>query len=858
MFESKRQHAQCGCAGVSSRFTLGDVERQYERSRPFAVDHLALDLKLDFDTRSVQGSARLKVTRISASEPELTLDAVGFEIRSLKLGSGRAMRDADYTYDGDQIRIAIPPRTRTTELIIQYRAVPRRGLYFLAPDKDVPERPLQAWTQCQDEDARHWFPCHDKPHVKMTFEIQVTVPEGFVALSNGESIPTKSRRSFHFRMTEPLPSYLVTLVVGRFEVLTDRAAVLEDGRRVPCSYFVPPDRAEDGRRAFRETPRMIELFSRLTGVPYPWTRYTQVVVSDFIFGGMENTTATTMYEHILLDRRAALDVSSNDLVAHELAHQWFGDYVTCRDWSHAWLNEGFATYFEQIEREHRLGRDEYEYGIRADLQAYLGEANGRYTRPVVCRDYEQPIELFDRHLYEKGGLVLHMLRLCLGDDVFWAGVKLYLTRHARGIVETNDLQRALEEVAGRSLERFFDQWLYHAGHPVVRAKIGYDNGLLTVAVKQTQKIGETPVFAFDLEIVVQGLRGAASEHKKHVTTAQDALVIALPERPAYVAFDPRQQICGAITLEAPADMLREQLRRGKTARMRWSAAEALARRDDPLTIHALGKTLARQNEAWMVRAEAATALGRIRGKESFAALLPVLRAKHPKVRRAVAAALGEFKTAESAEALLGIAEKDQSYLVMAEAARATGRTRHKPASRQLIALLETKSWGDVTRAGALDGLAELKDETALPAVLDQTRYGRPTRARRAAILALARLADDKKTREQLELLLDDADPHLRIDVVRALELFGDTRCRGALRRQLERESDGRVARRLREALRDMSDGFGADKKRFATEIEGLQHELSDLRTRLSKLETQGRKAAAKPRSAPVRRTKRAR
>jgi aminopeptidase N len=191
---------------------------------------------------------------------------------------------------------------------------------------------------------------------------------------------------------------------------------------------------------------------------------------------MENTTATTLYEHVLLDARAALDVSSNDLVAHELAHQWFGDYVTCRDWSHGWLNEGFATFFEHVEREARLGRDEYDWGIAGDLDAYLGEANGRYTRPIVCRDYQAPIDLFDRHLYEKGGLVLHMLRRELGDELFWRGVTHYLDRHAHGIVETNDLMRAFEEVSGTSLERFFDHWVYRPGHPDLRVKIAWEDG----------------------------------------------------------------------------------------------------------------------------------------------------------------------------------------------------------------------------------------------------------------------------------------------------------------------------------------------------------------------------------------------
>jgi aminopeptidase N len=597
----------------------------------------------------------------------------------------------------------------------------------------------------------------------------------------------------------------------------------------------------DARRSFGETPRMIELFGQLTGVQYPWSRYSQVVVSDFIFGGMENTTATTMYEYVLLDQRAAIDVSSCDLVAHELAHQWFGDYVTCRDWSHAWLNEGFATFFEHLEREDRLGRDEYEWGVRADLDAYLAEASGRYARPIVCRDYRLPIDLFDRHLYEKGGLVLHMLRRDLGDQLFWRGINRYLERHAHGIVETNDLMRALEEVSGRSLERFFDQWVYRPGHPELKVKIAWEDGLLNVSVKQTQKTGEVAVFAYELEIEVADEAGKLRRHKKSVASAQDSLVIALPERPAYVAFDPDMRIAAAVTLDAPGDFLKKQLKSGKTARVRWMAAEALGRRDDMPSIRALAELLADEKEAWMVRAEGARSLGKIRGEDALESLGSNVRTAHPKVRRAVAAALGAFKSDKALKLLGKLAKKDPSYLVEAEASRAAGRTRQKGAGEVLLELLDRESWADVTRAGALDGLGHLGEDSTLDEVMKWTRYGVPTRGRRAAIAALARISDDKKVRRWLEDMLDDPDPHLRIDVVGALEELSSPKSRSALGRRLAHELDGRVARRIREALRDMGEAGTKERKRLSDELESVKGELADLKTRLAKLEGGKRK-----------------
>ena len=850
---TQRLHARCACAGAAAPFTLAGTERQYERSRPFTIAHLRLEVVLDFARASLDGVATLDYARKDADATDLVLDAVGMSLREVAIAEDGAFTAAAYEYDGDQIRIAIPKKSQGGKVRIDYRATPRRGLYFMAPDRFVKDRPLQVWSQCQDEDARHWFPCHDKPHVKMTTELRVTVPFGFTALSNGELVraecPRKGKKPwrYDFKMDQPHPSYLVTLVAGRFSVIEDRDA--ERGRgepKVPVRYYVPKGREADGRRSFGETPRMIELFTKLTGVPYPWSRYSQVVVSDFIFGGMENTTATTMYEHILLDKRAALDISSNDLVAHELAHQWFGDYVTCRDWSHAWLNEGFATFFEHLEREDRLGKDEYESGILGDVDNYLAEANGRYQRPIVCRDYDLPIDLFDRHLYEKGGLVLHMLRRELGEQTFWQGVKTYLVRHAGGVVETNDLMRALEEVSGRSLERFFDQWVYRQGHPQLKVKIGWDDGLLNVAVKQTQRTGPTAVFAFELEIEVAGKDGRLERHRKSVTEANDTLVVALPERPKWVAFDPELRVIGDVSVEAPIDMLRQQLGHGTSARVRSAAAQALSKRDDPPTIAALGKALSNAREAWMVRAEAAHALGRIRGQESLDELQKNVSTAHPKVRRAVVSALGGFRVQKAARALSPKAKRDASYLVQAEACRALGRTRQSGALEVLLPALDQKAWGDVIRAGALDGLAALRNDAAIPKVIERTRYGVPTRGRRAAISSLARLSDSRRVREHLEDLLDDRDPHLRAEVVSALQTLADPRARSALRRRLEHELDGRVARRIREALRDLGDSASGERGRMNDDLEALRSELTELKTRLSKLELRKKTEKQKP------------
>ena len=822
--------------GAPRPFTLAGTPRVYERPRPFGIRHLALDLRLDVTKKAVAGVATLDVERVDPAATELCLDAVSFEIERVERLDGKR-RAQDYVYDGSILRVPIAPAKKRTKLRVTYRATPQRGLYFLEPDEHVQDRPRQVWTQCQDEDARHWFPCHDKPHLKMAFELSVEVPRGWYALSNGELVKRDVRKSapswrYRWTMRDPLPSYLVTLVAGEFSEIDGGSAA-----GVPVTYLVPKGREADGRRTFRRTPEMIEHFGKLLGVPYPWNKYAQIVVSDFIFGGMENTTATTMYEHILLDERAAIDVTSDDLVAHELAHQWFGDYVTCRDWSHGWLNEGFATFFEHLDLEHKLGKDEYDYALRGDLEAYFVEASGRYRRAIVCQDYDAPIDIFDRHLYQKGGLVLAMLRTMLGDDVFWASVRTYLTRHARSIVETRDLMRAMEDVSGRGLEQFFEQWVHRPGHPELEVKIEHDAGTLTVTVKQVQKIDkDAPLFVFPFSFDVVPQKGKPVRHTRHIDRAAETIAIPCSARPSVVVVDPDFAVLADIRLEVPFDMLRRQLEAAPTARGRWLAASALGKRADAPSLEALEAALRNPREFWGVRAHAALALGETRLAAAFRILDANVKTKHPKVRRAVVQALGHFRTPECAQTLKSMVLKDASYLVESEAARSLGRTRQATAFDTLVEVLDRPAWADVIRVGALEGLAALRDDRAISHVVARTRYGVNTRGRRAAILALARLTSDRKYREVLEQLLDDADPHVRVDVVRAIVEMGDIKGRTVLARHLERESDGRVRRRIREGLHELGTRSKEIQTELRDELEKLKTEQAELTAKVKKLE----------------------
>lgn len=443
----------------------------YGPDRPIRVRHLALELHPDLASKRIDAIATLTVEAIVDDVAAIELDAVDLEVRSVRAsGADLAFVSRARTLD---IHFGTPLRAgATTTFAIDYAVIaPRRGVYFPEPDRGTPEKPRQLWTQCQPSDARYWVPCQDAPDVKASTTTTIVVPTGLFALGNGALLERRedgATTTFVYDQTIPHAAYLLTLVVGEFE------EVEQHGADVPVFYYVAKGRGAEGERSFGATPEMVRVLSEFTGTPYPFARYGQIAVADFTMGGMENTTATTQTDLTLHDERAHLDYTSDWLVSHELAHQWFGDLLTTRDWSHAWLNEGFATYCECVWWEAKYGWDEYVYYVFEAVTSYLAEESGKYRRAIVENVYHDPSELFDRHLYKKGGAVLHMVRGTLGHVPFRAAIARYVRDNAGRSVETIDLVRAIEGATGRNLRGFFDRWVLAPGHPTVRYAYRYD------------------------------------------------------------------------------------------------------------------------------------------------------------------------------------------------------------------------------------------------------------------------------------------------------------------------------------------------------------------------------------------------
>src|SRR3954452_16870288 len=610
--------------------------------RPIRLDHVRLEWEIDLAAKRLSGTATLTVAARREGLSSVRFDAVELDVDKGTVGKHAAA----FVNDGQSLHVTLaepPAEDETFEVAIRYACRPRRGLYFIGPDASHPDRAPQCWTQGQDDDARYFWPCLDQPIEKFTTEVICTAPAGAFVLSNGDlrertDVANGASTRWHYALALPQPAYLLTLVVGPFVELRDRA----EKTGVDVYAFTAPGREADARRSFARTGAMIDHFSEKIGLPYPHARYSQITVPEFIFGGMENTSATTLTDLTLLDERAALDHDVDGLVSHELAHQWWGDLLTCREWSEAWLNEGFATYFEYVWREHAKGRDEADHELLVDTDGYLAEA-GRYQRPVVCRQYDEPIHLFDAHLYEKGGRVLHMLRHELGDGPFWRAIGHYARKHAKGSVETRDLARAIEDVTGRNVDELLDRCISRPGLPELEGRWEWDEDrkIGTLRLAQKQPITpDAPPFKFSAPVRFE-IDGRERDERISVSEAAHAFEFHLPARPTQVIFDPGDVLLKSIRLEKNAGLWRRQLAAARLAIDRVAAARALGQLPDPANIASLAAAL-RDDAFWGVRAAAARALGQTRRDDARGALLAAIDEEHPRGRRSVAAALGDF------------------------------------------------------------------------------------------------------------------------------------------------------------------------------------------------------------------------
>ena len=810
----------------------------WPRDRGASIKHMKIEVNLDVAAKSVSGTVTHTAVAFNDGLKELVLDAVDMNIVRVQLNPKRGR----FAYDGTQLRVRLPQsvkRGHEFEVAVTYSATPRLGLYFVGPDEGYPEKPRQAWTQGQDEDSKYWFPCYDNPNNKQTTEMIATVPESWYALSNGDLLSDTENgdgtRTFHWSQTRPHSTYLIILAAGEF------ARIDASRPHLTVDYFVEEADLERGEITFKNTPAMIDLFEDVTGVAFPWAKYSQIVLRDFVFGGMENTSATSMTENILIDKKAARDTTMDGLVSHELAHMWWGDLLTCRDWSHGWLNEGFATYAEQLWVERSKGTDEYCQGILDKTGSYLLE---RYRRPIVTNVYNEPIDVFDRHLYEKGGLVLHTLRGVLGEDQFFRSMRRYVADNQDQVVITQDLVNAIEDETGRNMEWFFDQWVYKPGHPKLEVSWSWDadNKLATVAVKQTQSDKDGPK-AFRIPTVIDfQVEGRKPQRfPVEITEREHTFVFPVEAKPDLCRFDPGNSTLKELTFKKPVKELIYQLRHDEEVAGRAFAAASLGKNSSPEAIVALERAVV-GDRFWGVQVAAATGLGTAKTEQARDALLRCVKVRHLKTRRSVATELGNFLGDETVfEALKRMAAEGRSYFVESAANQSLGKLRVPGSFKAICANIGRASYREVVRLGSIEGLVELRDERGLDVIRASAVYGAPQATRAAAVRALASLAMNLDRPpaglgQEIASFLDDPDFRVRMAAMGALRTLKEPKWAGRIESQIDREQDGRAVRTARTMAAELRRGADESEevKRIREQLEELRRDQTKL---LSRIET---------------------
>jgi aminopeptidase N len=558
-----------------------------ERTRHFKLKHTKLEVSFNWQKQHLNGVATLTMQPYFFPQDSVILDAKGFDLHEILLAD-KISRPLGYSYDGNQIRIGLDKTyTRNDELTlrIRYTAKPnelktqgsaaitdRRGLYFINPTGDDPHKPQQIWTQGETEASSCWFPTFDAPNVKTTQEMFITVDTAFVSLSNGRLVSSKinkdGTRTDHWKHDKPHAPYLFMMAIGKYAVIKDK------WRDKEVSYYVEPEYAPYARAIFGRTPEMMEFFSNLLDYPYPWDKYSQVVVRDFVSGAMENTSASVFMEQLQVDNRYLLDDNWDNIIAHELFHHWFGDLVTCESWANLPLNESFATYSEYLWQQYKYGQDAADEFWQTEWEQYLNES---YTKrePLIRYYYRDKEDMFDSHSYAKGGLILNMLRHILGDDAFFASLRYYLKKHQYGKAEIHDLRLAFEEVTGMDLNWFYDQWFMNPGHPELEVTHAYADGFLTVDVKQVHDSTYTPA-TYRLPMMLDyWVNGQKIRQKIEINKREQSFRFAVAQKPDAVLIDGETQLVGIIRHAKTVDEWMYQLKHADKMLARRKALEEL-------------------------------------------------------------------------------------------------------------------------------------------------------------------------------------------------------------------------------------------------------------------------------------------
>lgn len=661
----------------------------YQEASPRLNDltHTKLSVSFDWENRHLLGEAYLDFTPYFYPQNTLILDAKGFDIHKLALvGLEGNLMDLQYKYDGNELVISLDKkytREESYQIYISYTAKPNeinakgsaaisdaKGLYFINHDGKE-NKPQQIWTQGEPESNSAWFPCIDKPNERCTQEIAITVQDRFTTLSNGKLIDSKNNedgtRTDYWKQELEHAPYLFMMAVGEFHKTED------SWRDIDVDYYVEYDQAIHAQRIFGKTPQMLEFYSQLLNFDYPWEKYAQVIVRDFISGAMENTTAVIHGEFVYSDEREYIDDPNEMIIAHELFHHWFGDWVTCESWPNLPLNEAFATYGEYLWMEGSYSQDEAQRYLHKEMLQYLRES--RTKQEDLIRFYnENPGLMFDSHSYAKGSRILHMLRYAIGDLAFFEGLEYYLTEYANQAVEVHQLRLAMEKVSGQDLNWFFNQWFLASGHPLLDIEQKIEENKVTLSIRQSQSFETTPLYKIPVGVTIY-INGKANHHIIELNKELQDFVFETNSKADLVIFDPEHYVLAEISYPKSEDEFLFQLNPSLHYYDRMEALDSLLQSKN-LLIRTQAIETALHDPYWAIKVQALNAYSSIdasKKKQLEAQVLKLAKQSEKSDVRAAAIRCLSNKIEGDFAKLYIKSITDPSYLVAGEALRALAK-----------------------------------------------------------------------------------------------------------------------------------------------------------------------------------------
>jgi len=763
------------------------ADEPYARSKDYDLQHSKIALRFDLDQKKVIGDVTHTVSILQAGTQKLSFDSVGLQIQSVSVNKAPVKFE---TTDA-KLLVPLPKPARAGDKFdveIKYDGKPKKGIYFVLPDKDYPNRPKQVWTQGESEDTRYYLPTYDYPNDRLTTETILTVPGDWLTISNGKLISvsdaTEGLKTWTWRESQPSSTYLFTVVAGEL------AEVKDTWRNVPVTYYAPKDRGDRLAPNYSRTPAMIDLFSKKLGVDYPWEKYSQAMVDDFVAGGMENSSATTNTSSSLNHPKIAAEILTDEdnLISHELGHQWFGDLVTCKDWGNIWLNEGFATFMETVWTEAHYGKDQADFERWQNAREWMAQSN-LFAKPIVRHDFDDSSE-FDGNAYTKGGWVLYMLRDQMGEENFYAGLKHYLEANRGKNVMTADLTKAIEQATHQNVDQFFTQWVYGAGAPKFEISYTYDEAKKQVAltVKQTQKReGRVGLFRVPVDVEITNATGPKL-YPIVVSKESQTFPFSSQSAPVMVLFDKGGHVLKSVEFKKEKKELLYQAKNATELSDRADAVVALGKlKNDEEAAAALGDVL-QHDKAWGVKAAAAGALGELGSPAAAKQLLNASpSATEPWVRNRIVQAMGSFKdNPEITAKLESIAKDDSSYRARVAALQSLGKLKTPTAYETLVAAVNSDSPDNYLRNAALRSFGPLGDDRAVPLLRQWAAPGKEIDSREAAIRSLAALQkDSKEITNQIAGYLTESHFRVRHTSISALGSRGDASAIPALEAALK-------------------------------------------------------------------------